>query len=148
MYSGWRKSSYRAYKRGLNTKVRLAIDRKGKPVRIIVSAGQEADCTYALPLMAGVSVKVLIADRGYDVNQVVYTACAGGIKKVVIPSKRSLKVVRTYDKELYKKRHLIEHVFRGLKQYRGIATRHAQRSDSFLAALYLRFIFLPFDDTP
>ncbi|MDR2150023.1 MAG: IS5 family transposase [Spirochaetaceae bacterium] len=146
MYSGWRKSSYRAYKRGLNTKVHLAIDKKGKPVRIIVSAGQEADCTYALPLMAGVSVKVLLADRGYDVNHVVDTACAGGIK-VVIPSKRSWKVVRTYDTELYKKRHLSENVFRWLKQYRGIATRYAKRSDSFLAALYLRFIFLPFDDT-
>jgi transposase len=146
MWSCWRKSSNRAYKRGINTKVHL-IDKRGKPVRIIVSAGQEADCAYAPPLMAGLSVKVLIADREYDVNQGGDTACAGGIK-VVIPSKRSRKVVRTYDTKLYKKRHLIENVFRWLKQYRGIATRYAQRSDSFLAALYLRFIFLPFDDTP
>ncbi|MDR2150317.1 MAG: hypothetical protein LBO67_05785, partial [Spirochaetaceae bacterium] len=56
--------------------------------------------------------KVLLADRGYDVNHVVDTACAGGIK-VVIPSKRSRKVVRTYDTELYKKRHLIEMYFGG-----------------------------------
>ncbi|MDR2151137.1 MAG: transposase, partial [Spirochaetaceae bacterium] len=87
--------------------------------------------------------KVLLADRGYDVNHVVDTACAGGIK-VVIPSKRSRKVVRTYDKEQYKKRHLIENIFRWLKQWRGIATRYAKRSDSFLAALYLRSIFLVF----
>ncbi|MDR2151034.1 MAG: transposase [Spirochaetaceae bacterium] len=107
MWSSRRKSS----KRGLNTKVHLAIDKKGKPVRIIVSAGQEADCAYAPPLMAGLSVKVLLADRGYDVNQGGDTACAGG-SKVVILSKRSRKVVRTYDTELYKKRHLIEHVFR------------------------------------
>ncbi|MDR2193159.1 MAG: transposase [Treponema sp.] len=121
----------------------IYIDKKGKPVRIIVSAGQEADCTYAPPLRAGLSVKVLIADRGYDVNQVIDTACAGGIK-VVIPSKRSWKVVRTYDREQYKERHRIENVFRWLKQWRGIATRYAQRSDSFLAALYLRSIFLVF----
>ncbi|MDR2149766.1 MAG: hypothetical protein LBO67_02930 [Spirochaetaceae bacterium] len=57
-------------------------------------------------------------------------------------------MVRTYDTELYKKSHLIENVFRWLKQYRGIATRYAQRSDSFLAALYLRSIFLSFDDIP
>ncbi|MDR2149699.1 MAG: hypothetical protein LBO67_02540 [Spirochaetaceae bacterium] len=43
-----------------------------------------------------------------------------------------------------KKRHLIENVFRLLKQYRGIATRSAQCSDSFLAVLYLRSIFLVF----
>ncbi|MDR2150371.1 MAG: transposase, partial [Spirochaetaceae bacterium] len=120
MRSGWRKSSDRAYQRRLNTKVHLAIDTRGKPVRITVSVGREADCAYAPLLMAGLSVKVLIADRGYDVNQGGDTACARGIK-VVIPSKRSRKVVRTYDTELYKKRHLIEHVFRWLKQYRGIA---------------------------
>jgi transposase len=97
--------------------------------------------------MAGLPVKVLIADRGYDVNQVIDTARAGGVK-VVIPSKRSRKVVRTYDREQYKKRHRIEHVFRWLKQWRGIATRYAKCADSFLAALYIRSIFLPFDDTP
>jgi hypothetical protein len=57
-------------------------------VCILLSAGWEADCAYAPPLMAGVSVKVLIADRGHDVNQVVDTTRAGGIE-VVIPSKRS-----------------------------------------------------------
>ncbi|MDR2194489.1 MAG: transposase, partial [Treponema sp.] len=113
------------------------------PVCIIVSAGREADCAYAPRLMAGVPVKVLIADRGYEVNQVIDTACARG-SKVVIPSKRSRKVVRTYDRERYKKRHRIENVFRWLKQWRDIATRYAQRSDSFLAALYLRSIFLVF----
>ncbi|MDR2150845.1 MAG: transposase [Spirochaetaceae bacterium] len=64
MWSGRRESRDRAYKRELNTKVHLAIDKKGKPVRIIVSAGQEADCAYAPPLIVGLSVKVLIADRG------------------------------------------------------------------------------------
>jgi transposase len=90
-------------------------------VRIIVSARQEANYAYVPPLMAGLSVKVLLADRGYDVNHVVDTA--------------------------HLRCHLIENVFRWLNQYRGIATRYAKRSDSFLAALYLRFIFLPFDDT-
>jgi transposase len=93
MRSGRRESRDRANKRGLNTKVHLAIDKKGKPVRIIVSAGQEEDCAYALPLIAGLPIKVLIADRGYDVNQVVDTARVGGIE-VVIPSKHSQKEQR------------------------------------------------------
>ncbi|MDR2194715.1 MAG: hypothetical protein LBP19_09700 [Treponema sp.] len=49
------------------------MDKRGKPVCILVSAGREADCAYAPRLMAGVSVNVLIADRGYDVNQVIDT---------------------------------------------------------------------------
>jgi transposase len=93
--------------------------------------------------MAGLSVNVLIADRGYDVNRIVDTARAGGIE-VDIPSKRSRKEQRYYDRELYKERHFIENVFRWLKQWRGIATRYAKRIDSFLAALFVRSIFLPF----
>ncbi|MDR2193635.1 MAG: transposase [Treponema sp.] len=93
--------------------------------------------------MAGVSVKVLLADRGYDVNHVVDTACSRGIK-LVIPSKCSRTEQRYYDREQYKERHLIENVFRWLTQWRGIATRSAQRIDSFLAALFVRSIFLHF----
>jgi transposase len=94
--------------------------------------------------MAGLSVKVLLANRRYDVNWLVDAAHARRVK-VVIPPKVEAEGGTDYDKELYKERHLIEHVFRWLKQCRGIATRSAQRSDSFFAALYLRSIFLPFD---
>jgi transposase len=134
MRSGRRESRDRAYKRGLNTKVHLAIDKREKPIRIILSAGQEVDCAYAIRLTDGLPVEVLIADRGYDVNQVVNTARSRGIE-VVIPPKRKRKVARTYDTELYKERHLIEHMFRRLNRWRGIATRYAKRSDSFFAAL-------------
>jgi transposase len=54
------------------------------------------------------------------VNQRGDTARAGGIE-IVIPPKRKQTEARTYDTELYKERHLIEHVFLWLKQYRGIA---------------------------
>ncbi|MDR2193066.1 MAG: transposase [Treponema sp.] len=43
---------------------------------------------------------------------------------------------------MYKERHLIEHVFRWLNQWRGSATRYTKRSDSFLAALFVRSISL------
>jgi transposase len=82
-----------------------------------------------------------VADKGYDVNCLIDAALAGETK-VVIPPKKSRKVQRDYDKELYKERHLVENVFRWLKQWRGIATRYAKRPDSFLAAFLLRCIFL------
>jgi transposase len=74
--------------------------------------------------MAGLPVKVLLADRGYDANHVADTARTGG-SKVVIPSKRSRMEARSYDREQYKKRHLIEHVFRWLNQWRDSATCYA-----------------------
>ncbi|MDR2193383.1 MAG: hypothetical protein LBP19_02810 [Treponema sp.] len=78
-------------------------------------------------------VGILLADSGCDVNEIVNSARSRGTE-LVIPSKCSRTEQRYYDKELYKECHLIENVFRWLKQWRSIATRYAKRSDSFLAA--------------
>ena len=58
-------------------------------------------------------------------------------KKLVIPPKTNRKVQRTFDRELYKARHLMENFFCKLKQYRAIATRYDKTARSFLAAIHL-----------
>ncbi len=58
----------------------------------------------------------------------------------VIPPRRSRPCIRDYDNYLYKIRHLVENAFLKLKQWRGIATRYAKRTDSFLAAVQIRCI--------
>ena len=58
----------------------------------------------------------------------------------VIPPRRSRLCSRDYDSYLYKLRHLVENTFLKLKQWRGIATRYAKRTDSFLAAVQIRCI--------
>lgn len=83
----------------------------------------------------------LLADRGYDTQVVVDQAMAQGME-VVIPPKKNRKMQRDYDKHLYKARHLVENAFLYLKQWRGIATRYAKNSASFLAAIHIRCIFL------
>jgi transposase len=57
--------------------------------------------------------------------------------QAVIPPKRNRKIQRDYDKDLYKLRHLVENAFLSLKQWRGIATRYAKNSSSFLAAVQI-----------
>ncbi|MDB6139706.1 MAG: Transposase family, partial [Verrucomicrobiaceae bacterium] len=49
---------------------------------------------------------------------------------------------RPYDQYLYKLRHLVENAFLRLKQWRGIATRYAKRSSSYLAAVQFRCAIL------
>ena len=83
----------------------------------------------------------LLADRGYDTQLIVDRAMAQGME-VVIPPKKNRKIQRDYDKHLYKARHLVENAFLYLKQWRGIATRYAKNSASFLAAIHIRCIFL------
>ena len=62
--------------------------------------------------------------------------------KAVIPSRRNRKIKRDDDQDLYKLRHLVENAFLHLKRWRGIATRYAKNSSSFLAAVPIRCIAL------
>jgi len=95
-------------------------------------------------LIAGLSAEALLADRGYDTNSIIANATAASMQ-VVIPSKKNRKVSRTYDKELYQKRHLVENAFLHLKRWRGIATRYAKHAASFLAAVHIRCFVLWLD---
>jgi len=46
-------------------------------------------------------------------------------------------VQRTFDREMYKARHLMENFFCKLKQYRAIATRYDKTTRNFLATMHL-----------
>ena len=111
------------------------------PVRILVTQGTTADCTQAGRLIEGIDADHLLADRGYDSNAIVKKAKKQGME-AVIPPKKNRKIQRPYDKELYKLRHLVENAFLRLKRWRGIATRYAKNTASFLAAVQIRCIAL------
>ena len=92
-------------------------------------------------MITGISALALLADKGYDVNEIIALARSTGME-IVIPPKRNRKDQREYDKDLYKLRHLVENAFLKLKQWRGIATRYAKNAASFLAAVQIRCIAL------
>ena len=101
-----RQSGYVQDKRGLNTKIHLAVDANGMPVRILVTEGTRADCKEAVHLIEGISAETLLADRGYDTNDILaYAVSAGAGMEPVIPPKKNRKEQRDYDKYLYKLRH-------------------------------------------
>jgi transposase len=111
------------------------------PVRAIITQGTTADCTQADRLIEGITAEQLLADRGYDSDAIVNQATQQGMK-VVIPPRKNRKELRQYDTDLYKLRHLVENAFLHLKRWRGIATRYAKNSASFLAAVHIRCIAL------
>jgi len=106
---------------------------------MLVTAGTTADCTQAGKLIEGIDADNLIGDKGYDTDEVVDLAQEAGMQ-VVIPPKKNRKAQREYDKYLYRLRHLVENAFLHLKQWRGIATRYAKNTASFLAAVHIRCI--------
>ena len=77
----------------------------------------------------------LLADRGYDSNALLEQAKNQDME-AVIPPKKNRTMQRPYDEDLYKLRHLVENTFLHLKRWRGIATRYAKNSASFLAAVH------------
>ena len=102
------------------------------PVRVLLTKGTTADCSQAMPLIDGIGVEYLLADRGYDSNEVVEAASSRGMNPV-LPPRSNRKKPRDYDRELYELRHLVENAFLHLKQWLGVATHYAKESASFLA---------------
>jgi transposase len=92
-------------------------------------------------LIEGVDAQHLLADKGYD-SDVLVAQAQGREMTVVIPPRRNRKEPREYDRDLYKLRHLVENAFLHLKRWRGIATRYAKHTASFLAAVQIRCIAL------
>jgi transposase len=117
------------------------VDAHGMPVRIVITDGTTADCTQASKLIKGITAQYLLADRGYDSDEVVTQAQNQGMISV-IPPRKNRTVQREYDKDLYKLRHLMENAFLHLKRWRGVATRYAKNVKSFLAAVQIRCIAL------
>ena len=87
------------------------------------------------------SAGCLLGDRGYDSDHLVEQAQMQGMV-AVIPPRKNRKVLREYNREIYKLRHLVENAFLHLKRWRGIATRYAKNTASFIAAIHIRCIAL------
>lgn len=107
---------------------------------MLVTAGPRADCTEAENLIGPLQADFLIADKGYDSQDILDLAASRNMEAVIPPRKNRIEQ-RKYDRYLYKMRHLVENVFLRLKEWRGIATRYAKNSASYLAAVHIRCLF-------
>jgi len=117
------------------------VDAHGMPIRVFVTSGTVHDCKQACELIDGFTAEWLLADRGYDSNEIINKAVSQNMK-TVIPPRKSRREQREYDDDLYKLRHLVENAFLFLKQWRGIATRYAKNTTSFVAAVQIRCIVI------
>ena len=108
---------------------------------MFVTSGTVADCRLGEKLIQGADADYLLADKGYDSDDIVEIAKRNGMEPV-IPPRKNRKSQRYFDKEIYKLRCLVENAFLHLKRWRGIATRYAKNTSSFLASVHIRCIAL------
>ena len=108
----------------------------------ILSAGNINDNQLALPIFHGINLKAkkILADKAYSTSEIrQYLQNQGAV--ICIPNKLNFKIKHDFDRELYKKRNIIERFFCRLKNYRRIAMRYEKLSLTFSAFVSLA-IFL------
>jgi transposase len=108
---------------GLSTKLHVATEALGLPLRLIASAGQRSD----------------IADKGYDADHLIDAIAKAGAEPV-IPPRKHRKTQRSHDADFYKERNRIERFFNKLKQFRRVATRYDKLPANFMGFVKLAAI--------
>jgi transposase len=126
---------------GFSTKIHVACDGYGKPTKIILTPGQAHDVTQGPALIEKSDAAKVIADRGYDSDELVATIQTQGAEAVIPPRSNRLEQ-RDYDKEEYKKRNVVERFINNIKRCRRVATRFEKTARNFLAMVSFASIFV------
>ena len=122
---------------GLTTKIHAVVDAIGRPIRLMLTAGQAYDGHAALEMLDTLPADCsVLADRAYDSNAI-RALVAERNSKAVIPSMPQRNPVILHDEDRYKDRNQVERFFNKLKHFRAVATRYDKRDDNFLASVQL-----------
>ena len=126
----------------MSTKINATVDALGNPIGFALTPGQACDLDGADILLPQIEAGIVIADKGFDADERVIDPLEKAGKSTVIPPKANRKHKRSYDKELYKKRHKIENSFAWLKDWRRIATRYDRCAHTFFSAVCIAASFI------
>jgi transposase len=111
-----------------------------RPRAFHVTPGQDADIAAAPYVLAlAPAMRALIADKGYDGDELRTQVIKAGAK-AVIPNKSNRIRLHRFSRRAYKGRNAIERCFCRLKDFRRVATRYDKLARNFLAAVHLAAI--------
>jgi transposase len=143
--------------------VHFSCDGKGRPLSVVVTAGQRHESTRLeavldairvprLPSAAGrprKSPEHLIADKGYS-----YPSCRRLLRRRgirhTIPERRDQQVRRmrrpgrppSFDIKTYARRNVVERCVNRLKRWRGIAMRYEKRAVNYRPAVVIAALMI------
>ena len=155
---------------GLTSKLHLAVDGRGLPMVILLTAGQAGDNPQLLPLLDEISVarigpgrprqrpERVVADKAYSHPSTRAALRARGIA-FTSPERTDQIAHRkakgssggrppAFDSELYAGRNVVERCFARLKQFRALATRYAKRAAYYRAILIIAALVLWLREDP
>jgi transposase len=117
------------------------VDALGNLAHFLLLPGQRHDSVGAEPLLDGIQIGALIADKGFDTDALRQELDARGATAVIPPKSNRARQIAC-DFAMYRWRHLVENFFCDLKQFRRIATRYDKTDLSFSAMIYLAASFM------
>ena len=126
---------------GFSTKIHIAVDALGNPLRFILTGGERHDCTQATALLVGFDADYVIADKGYDTNDLREQITAHDAEAVIPPRARRTDPA-DYDRHRYTERHLIECFINKIKHFRRIFSRFEKLANRYLGFLQLVSILI------
>jgi transposase len=137
---------------GFGTKIHVRAEGGGKPMVLLLTAGQRHEQVMFESLMETGAVKRprggrprirpdrVAGDKGYSSKKVRRYLRRRGIGVVIARQKRERRV--RFDKAAYRKRNVVERLINRLKQFRRVATRYEKRAANYLAMLTIAAITL------
>jgi len=122
---------------GLTTKLHAVVDANGNPITLKLTEGQAHDGRSADDMLDSVGKgQTLLADRAYDSDALRNTLAERGAKANIKPMPNRVNIPK-FNKQLYRKRNLVERFFNKLKHFRAIATRFEKHDDNYMALVKL-----------
>ncbi len=105
-------------------------------MELCLGPGEEHDVVRAEELLAEHEPNAVIADKGYDSDELVQTIQERGAQ-AVIPPRSNRTRPRKFSKRRYKSRNLVERFVNRIKHDRRIATRYEKTARNYLAFVHL-----------
>lgn len=137
----------------MSTKLHLRAEGGGKPLVLLVTAGQHHEQPQFVPLMERGAVKRsgrgrprirakrVAGDKAYSSGQVRRYLRRRGIG-AVIPRKSNERRASHFDRAAYRERNRIERPINRLKQFRRVATRYEKLGVSYLAMVTIAAVLM------
>ena len=119
-------------KGGMNSKIGAVVDEAGQPIRLLRSAGNDADISHAQTLVEEIPGTLLAADKGFDSDPFRHWLLERGMTPCIPPRSNRLKPCK-YSRASYRKRHLVENFFERIKNFRRVATRYDKLAETYLS---------------
>jgi transposase len=141
---------------GFSTKVHLKAEGQGKPLTVLLTPGQQHEATVFGPLLHQGAIRRrgrgrprirpcrTSGDKAYTGHRNRAALRRRGIRHT-IPKLSTENHSGPFDRDLYRRRHLIENLIARCKQYRALATRYDKRAESFRTAwvIVMTILWLP-----